>query len=285
MRIVTFIKILAAIAVLAVMAGTGYILREAQKVGVILPDPSRDKIDELPEASNLPDVDPGERFFQRALEMVAMGKRDQAKEKLLYILNFHPSSPSAGEARRILGEMNLDEILSTESMEGKSKHKVVRGDSFLGIAGKNNTTLEAIIYFNGLTSLDALFPGDELVVMPLNFHLVVEPGRRMLSLWRGDKMLKEYPMVRSEPTAAALTTKIEGKSGLAGGRKVAATDPAFRNAQKSLTLAKTQLQIRGHNPADGPESGRGFFVSSADMEELSLLLRPGNEVEIRSSAR
>jgi len=285
MRIVTFIKILAAIAVLAVMATTGYILREAQRGGVILPDPNRDMADELPEASNLPDVDPGERFFQRALEMVAMGKREQAKEKLLYILNFHPTSPSAGEARRILGEMNLDEILSTESMEGKSTHKVVRGDSFFGIAGKNQTTLEAIVYFNGLTSLDALFPGDELVVMPLNFHLVIEPGRKMLSLWRGDKMLKEYPMVRSEAAAPAMTTKIAGKSGIVGSKKVAATDPAFRSSQKALTLSKTPLMIRGHNPADGEETGRGFFVSAADMEELSLLLRPGNDVEIRSSAR
>lgn len=285
MRIVTFIKILAAILVLAVMAGTGYILLEAQKVGVILPDPSSDLADELPEASNLPDVDPGERFFQRALEMIAMGKREQAKEKLLYILNFHPSSPSAGEARRILGEMNLDEILSTDSKEGKSIHKVVRGDSFFGIAGKNQTTLEAIIYFNRLTSLDALFPGDELVVMPLNFHLVIEPGRKMLSLWRGDKMLKEYPLVRSETAPPAMTTQVEGKSGIANGKKVSATDPAFRNAQKSISLSKTPLQIRGHRAGDGEETGRGFFVSAADMEELSLLLRSGNGVEIRASAR
>jgi LysM repeat protein len=285
MRIVTFIKILAAMVVLAVIGATGYLVH-AVKDEVLTSAPAAEDVSKMLEETELPDVDPGERVFQRALEMVAMGERAEAKDKLLYIFNFHPASPSAGEARRILGEMNLDEILSTESMDGKSTHKVVRGDSYLKIAAKNDTTLEAIMYFNGLTSLEGLFPGDELVVMPLNFRLIIEPGRRTLSLWQKDKLLKEYPLVRPvAPGVVAMTTKIESKAAFANGKKLSATDPGLRDAQKMLTLARTQLHLQGLSALEGEDPGRGFFLSAPDMEELTLLMRPGNEVEIRVSSR
>ena len=95
---------------------------------------------------------------------MATGQFDDAREKLLFIVNFYPLSNSAAEARRLLGELNLDEILSTDVMEGKSVHTVVSGDSFLKIANKYDTTLDCIMHLNGLQRLDRLHPGDELVV-------------------------------------------------------------------------------------------------------------------------
>lgn len=285
MRIVTFIKLVAALVVLCVVAATAYLVLNFRE-RVLVPAPATEDVAKMLEESEMPDLDPGERVFQRALEMVALGQREQAKEKLLYIFNFHPTSPSAGEARRILGEMNLDVLMSTESMEGKEVHKVAKGDSYIGIAAKHQTTVEAVMYFNGLTTLGNLFPGDELVVMPLNFRVTIEPHRRTLSLWQKDKLLKEYPLVRAEATGvAAMTTKVEGKAGFSHGKKVNPTDVGYREAEKMITLAKTPLQIRGLGEAQGEEPGRGFFVSAPDMEELVLLLRPGNEVEIRLSAR
>ena len=63
----------------------------------------------------------------------------------------------------------------------------------------------------------------------------------------------------------------------------------YRDSEKVFALEKTSLQIRsvaedkpdeGENPAEGP--GPGFRLSVEDAEELALLLRPGNEVEIRA---
>ena len=48
-----------------------------------------------------------------------------------------------------------------------------------------------------------------------------------------------------------------------------------------LILDHRGLQLRQGGVGEEEGSGRGFFLSEADMEELALLLRVGNEVEVR----
>ena len=52
-----------------------------------------------------------------------------------------------------------------------------------------------------------------------------------------------------------------------------------------LILDHRGLQLREVTTADQEEAGRGFFLSGADIEELALLLRVGNEVEVRFAKR
>jgi len=60
----------------------------------------------------------------------------------------------------------------------------------------------------------------------------------------------------------------------------------FRESEKSISLAKTGLQIRAMPPeAGGGALQKGFYIAPEDMEELWLVTRPGNEVEIRLPAR
>jgi hypothetical protein len=48
-----------------------------------------------------------------------------------------------------------------------------------------------------------------------------------------------------------------------------------------LILDHQGLQLREVVEADEENPGRGFFLCESDMEELALLLRVGNEVEVR----
>ena len=48
-----------------------------------------------------------------------------------------------------------------------------------------------------------------------------------------------------------------------------------------MILDHRGLQLRESAEVDENEYGRGFFLSGTDMEELALLLRVGNEVEVR----
>jgi hypothetical protein len=296
MRLWTLIKLVAGAAVFGVTVFTGLLVWHVRveplggQFDRLVPvqfDPK--PLVALPEANtDLPEIDPGEKVFEKAADLIAVDKLAEAREKLELVVNLYPRSKAAPEARRIVGEMNLDELLSTAHMEGKAVHIVRPGESFIGIAAKHETTLDCIMHLNGLMDLKGLHPGEELVVMPLRLRVVVEPGRKALSIWEGGRFIKEYRLISAATGAlkGGLQTKISTKSGLSGNRRVTPGMKDYRHSAKVFALEKSTLQIRSLAPGEGGEapSSPGFFVSAEDGEELSLLLRPGNEVEIRAVA-
>ena len=330
MSLWTFVKLLAAAAVLGAIAFTcmfAYHMAVRPMGGVfekIVPNPTvvmnaqpDAEFAESVNAAEMPDLDPGEKAFQKALELIAMGKLADASEKLNAIVNIFPTSSSAPVARHIVGEMNLDEIFSAAAGAGKQTHLVKRGDSYLSIAAQHKTTLDLIINLNGMQELKNLQPGEALMVMPLEFSLLIEPQKKSLSLWDGARFICAFPIVHLNAAGklANLRTTINSKSGQVDGRRPkpettpkaksgtkanakASAKPAT-NADpkadakpdakgvapggKAIQLAKLPLQIRAYAADD--TGARGIFLSAADIEELFLLTRVGNAVEIRNSAR
>jgi LysM repeat protein len=299
MRFWTFVKLVAAAAVVGVMAFTGmlaYHVAVEPQGGIfekIIPNPGqivRNQSDiefvKMLDAAELPDVEPGERAFTKAHELIALGELEEAREKLRAIVNLYPTSTSAPVARRIVGEMNLDEVLSSAHMEGKETHVVRRGDSYYAIASKHRTSIDLIMHLNGLMELGNLQPGDELVVLPLNFRLLIEPQRMAVSLWDGGRFLREYPIVHLESPGAipSQRTTIEGKIALLDNKRIQPQAKGYRAAKKSIQIAKNPLQIRQFEESDD-ERPRGIYLRPEDIEELTLLTRAGNEVEIRNPQR
>lgn len=296
MSLWTLIKLFAAVCVLAVMAFTGMLAYHVVVkplggvFGKVIPNPAEVVGKKQPDAdfakmldsAEMPDIDPGEKAFQKAHELLALGKLDEAREKLTYIVSAYPSSSSAPLARGIVGEMNLDEILSTTHMEGKKSHIVKKGNSFLGIAAEYHTTLDLIMHLNGMTELKNIQPGEELIVMPLDFRLLIEPQRKFISVWDGGKFICEYPILHLGATGKIPPgqTKIGSKLAELEGRQIAVQSKDYRAAAKIIQISKPALQIRG---SDGAEdgSGHGLVLRREDMEEISLLTRVGNAVEIR----
>ena len=235
MSVWTVVKGLAALGVLAVMSFTGmlaYHVVVRPLGGVfekIIPNPTEvagkqpdSDFAKMLDSAELPDIDPGEKAFQKAHELLALGKIDEAREKLTAIVNVYPTSSSAPVARRIVGEMNLDEILSTAHMAGKKSHIVKRGNSFLGIAAEYHTTLDCLMHLNGMMELKNIQPGEELIVMPLDFRLLIEPQRKSISVWEGGRFIREYSIVRlGIPSKLPLgKTKISSKLAELDGRQV-----------------------------------------------------------------
>lgn len=300
MRLWTLIKLVAGAVVLGVTVFTGLLVWHVQEEPLggifsqLVPvkfDPK--PIDTLPKPdASLPDIDPGAKVFEKAREMIAVGDLDGARERLRTVVSIYPRSKAAPEARRIVGEMNLDDLLSAAHMEGKEIHIVHPGESFLGIAAKHNTTLDCIMHLNGLMDLKGLRPGEELIVMPLELRVLIEPGRKTLSLWDGGRFVKEYPLISMDMGShkGGMRTKISSKAGIAGDKRVSPGMKNYRDSTKIFTLEKSTLQIRSVDPSVTKEEGAdlslgpGFHLSVEDAEELSLLLRPGNEVEIRPAA-
>ena len=286
---------LAALVVLGVMAFTGLltyhvtvkplggvfekIIPDSTVAGGQQPDAEFAK---MLDSAELPDIDPGEKVFQKAHELLAIGNLAEAREKLTSIVNRFPSSPSAPVARRIVGEMNMDEVLSTAHMEGKQIHVVKSGNSFLGLAGQYRTNLDSILHLNNLMELKNIQPGEELIVMSLDFRLLIEPQRSAISIWDGGRFIREYPILRmgGQGTIPPGKTKISSKIAELEGKQVAPQSRGYRAAEKMIQIAKPQITINAQ-PEDTKEVTHGIVVSPEDLEEINLITRVGNEVEFR----
>ncbi|MEI6177146.1 MAG: LysM peptidoglycan-binding domain-containing protein [Verrucomicrobiota bacterium] len=294
MSLWTLVKIIAALGVIAVMGFSGMlayhvVVRPLGGVfSQIIPPvvktvsgQSDEDLSNMLDSADMPDIDPGEKTFQKAHELLALGKLPEAREKLTAIVNVFPTSSSAPAARRIVGEMNLDEILCSSHMEGKKLHVVKRGDSLLAIAVKYNTTIDCIIHLNSMLELRGIQPGDEIVVMPLELRLLVEPRLKTLSLWEGGRFIREYNIIHlgAVPTTPQ-RSQISSRSAELDGKKVAPQSKTYPSAVKVIQIAKPSLQIRSWD-GTGDKPPGGILLQPEDMEEISLLTRVGNEVEIR----
>jgi hypothetical protein len=294
--IITIIKVFAAILVLATLGGLGYGLKKFKEDFAAPTAVTAKPVEKIIEEndSKLIGFELGQQEFNRALELIALGKLDEARGKLLFIQNLYPNSSNGPEARRILGEINLDEILTVENMTNKKTHKVAPGEGYLRVATANETTLDCIMFLNGLTELGSLHAGDELLVMPLDFKLVVDLAKKRVELFHRDDEKKEHVFAKDyliqkldlgRVRSGVSQSKISRKLGEINGRSYPPAHSKYRHATKVLgfTLRKSYLQFRPVPAGDAEASGQGIFLKPSDMEELSMLIRLGNEVEVKTA--
>lgn len=295
MSLWNLIRLLAGLAALAVVGFTSLLVYHVQQkplggsfskwVPVTMEAPT---LTRLPEAdSALPAIDPGAKSFETARQQIAVGDLAAARNRLRTIVSIYPQSARAPEAKRIVGEMNFDDLLSPARMENKSVYRVQPGDSYLGIAAKQGTNLDMIRYLNGLMDLKSLQPGNELIIMPLNFRLEINPKNRTLTLWDDQRFVREFPLKAVvQPPGGDQKTKIKSKRAFHNGSSYPPASQGYRGADKTITVERMPLVIASLPEDTKPENlPRGFFLTPADMEDLALVTRVGNEVEIQSSTR
>lgn len=298
MKFWILVKIIAGLAVTGVVAFTamlayhivveplgGVFEKIIPEAGTVLRVEKEEDFAKTLEAAEMPDFDPSDRAYQKAHDLIAMGQIPEGREKLMAIVNVFPSSPVAPTARRLVGEMNLDEILSSSYREGKTEYQVKRGDSYFAIASRNDTSLDMLMHLNGMMELKSLQPGDDLLLMPLNFRILIEPQRKAVSLWDGAKFICEYPILNMDGVKLSSgKTVIDSRRALLEGKTVNPTAKNYSAAAKSIGLKSPSTQIFPYNEAD-EDPARGIFLREADVEELFLLTRTGNTVEIRNSGK
>lgn len=289
------IKIIAGLAVAGVVTFTGMLAyhiaveplggifeKIIPEAGAVLQVQKEEDFAKLLDAAEMPDFEPGDRAFSQAHELIALGKIPEGREKLMAIVNVFPTSNAAPKARRIVGEMNLDEILASDFTDGKSNYEVKRGDSYFAIAGRNDTSLDIIMYLNGMMELKSLQPGDELQLMPLNYRVVIDAQRKSVSLWDGAKFICEYNIVHMDGvTLNSGKTVIASRRATINGSSVSPTAKNYRATSKSILIKSPPVQIFPYE-ADDETSPIGIFLREPDIEELFLLTRSGNEIEIRN---
>ena len=294
MRIMLVIKAIATLLVLGVVMVTVHLMKEytgtVRDMPGALMAQQRDAelvLKKKAERGAQSGSEPGAKAFDRARELLADSSSLGAAEvKLKYIVSYYPAAEVATEARRILGEMNVDRLLDPDWREGKSEVIVKRGDTFTRIIRHNKTTMDSLVHLSKLMRADhlSLHPGDKLTVMPLDMRVVVNTRRKTLTVWRQGEFIKEYPIqkIAYKGRGAVRRLKVGSILGEAGGKIYPSHNAAYRTADKVIFLSDKSLAIRAYSADNDDDMQLGFFLSHADMEELPLLLRSGNDVEIRN---
>ena len=228
------------------------------------------------------DYEPGEKAFVQACELLSSNFFFEAEEKLKELVVKYPYAPSVYEARRILGQINIDRYLSDEKIGGKKLYKVKPGDSFYKVARENETSIGNMMLINGLQEIGKLHVGEDLLVMPLHFNLVVDIPNRRLILEYGKSFVKDYPFKKliSTQGKGRRKTVVESVMALSDGREVRVVSDAYRGADKLVQIGHPGMEIVGDDFAVD-DAFQGIILERPQIEELAVILRRGNLVEIR----
>lgn len=228
--------------------------------------------------------DLGKRHFDEAMELLRDGELVSARDRLRYLMTYFPESKTFGEARRIVGEVNLDLLISNIPQPRKTIYTVRRGDALVTIARRSETTIDYIMRANGKTT-SLIYPDEELFVYPLNFRVEIDLEASMITVFDEDLYFKEYPIVGTNlppEVRAPISTSIQEKVAWFGDRPLNFTDANYMNCSKWIRTAKIGLFIR-EGKAEGEESNSTAFgvkVAKPDMEELFTILRTGSKVSV-----
>ncbi|MGJ8655016.1 MAG: tetratricopeptide repeat protein [Akkermansiaceae bacterium] len=236
---------------------------------------------------NSPKIVLGNPAFEKARSMLKEGEYDEARLKLEEIVVKYPGTPAEREAYRVLGEMRLDDLLEHRPDDGKFIYNVQHNDSYLKIVGQHDTSLDILMYLNGLTRIDRLQPKDKLIIMPLNLSLRIIPRLNQLFLVdeRGEVIKYYEPVVdmamsKKSGVTDTVKTTIENISAYRGSSRVNVTRSDYREASKRIQILNPNIEIISED-IKVDDSFRGIVLTKPDMEELALLLRRSNTVEIR----
>lgn len=251
--------------------------------------------------SEVPLVDPGAKRFDAAVGEIRAGRLDAGREALYNLLRQFPESPTCAEARRIIGEINLDRLFSPTYLEGKVDYIVQPGDKgLLAIASKFKTSLDAITRLNGLRG-STIHPGDHLLIMPMDFDFAVQVNDKKLVVLRQNRFFAEYEAVDvrlPQGFRVPAQLKVGIKSASADGKTLGPTDGGYLEADKWIPSSRPGVVIRTVPAARAvaaeatapaataapPASEHGIFLRREDLEEVFAMARSGASLSLVTAA-
>src|SRR5262250_2082777 len=110
--------------------------------------------------------------FEAAAKLRQEGKIPEARAALTAFIQKYPAGLHAEEAKDLLGEVNVDILLSRYPSPEKTEYIVRSGDVLAKIARKLKTTPEMIMRMNNLSGT-MLHIGERLLISHPGFSLVI----------------------------------------------------------------------------------------------------------------
>lgn len=230
-----------------------------------------------------PPPHPAHAAFAQALDLLREGHTTEAVARITTLLEEDPTNPVAADAKAILGEINLREILSPVPSDRKTPYTVVSGDSLVRIASKTGAGADLIFRANNLQTIN-LQIGQVLMIPTLDLRAEVDREQKTLTLSDGTKFLKTYALVGATVPGLAqgksMEASVADKIASRGEKRIAFGEKDFAATEKLVLLSPGGASLRAMSEdADSPPPG--IVLAPADLEEIFVLLSRGTPFTIQ----
>ena len=244
----------------------------------------RGEVQEEPQAdASLPE-------FQAAAKLRQEGKLAEARSALTMFLQKFPSGQHSEEVKDLLGDVNMEILLSKYPSPEKQEYIVKRGDVLARVAMKTKTTPELIMRTNNLNGI-MLHIGERLLISHPEFSLFIQRKAHTVTLLDKGNFFKRY-RIRTEklPTTAKQTPRITAKvaevQAWRDGKRVGFGSKEYRGSARWIRLTTPGYVLypeadAGRPPPGGvPPPPNGLGMAASEVEELSGLVNSKTAVTI-----
>src|SRR2546430_12140693 len=226
--------------------------------------------------------------FQAAVQLRQDGKLSEARDALVAFIQKYPSGKHLEEARDLLGEVNVDILLSRHPSPEKTDYVVKPGDVLAKISRKLKTTPELIMRMNNMSST-MLHIGEHLLISHPDFAIVIQRKANLVVVLNHGAFFKQYH-VHEAKLSGKQSTKINAKvaetMAWKCGQSVGLGSKDYIGSTRWIRLAGAaaytlySMPDSGHTHLDQPPPPVGLGLAASDVEELSSLVNSRTPVTI-----
>ncbi len=224
--------------------------------------------------------------FQAAVKLRQDKKLQEARTALNAFLQKYPNGKHSEEAKDVLGEVNMDILLTSYRSPEKQEYIVKRGDVLARVAHKMKTTPELIMRMNNLSGT-MLHIGDRLLISHPEFSLFIQRKDRLVVLLDHKAFFKRYHILAVKLPERALpkiTTRVAEVMAWKDGKRVGFGTKEYVNSTRWIRLAASGYILYAMPDPAYPDSlqapSQGLGLAPGDLVELSSLVNTKTAVTI-----
>ena len=226
--------------------------------------------------------------FQAAAQLRQEGKLAEARDALVAFIQKYPGGLHVEEAKDLLGEINVDVLLSRYPSPEKAEYVVKSGDVLAKISRKLKTTPELIMRMNNMSGT-MLHIGEHLLISHPDFSIVIQRKANLVVLLNHGAFFKQYHVREaklSPKQPSKITAKVAETMAWKDGKRVGLGSKDYISSTRWIRLAGAaaytlySMPDSAHPNLDQPPPPVGLGLAPSDVEELSSLVNNRTPVTI-----
>jgi len=226
--------------------------------------------------------------FQAAAQLRQERKLTEARDALIAFIQKYPAGLHVEEAKDLLGEINVEILLSRYPSPEKTEYAVVSGDVLAKIARKLKTTPELIMRMNNMSGT-MLHIGEHLLISHPDFSLLIQPKAKLVVVLNHGAFFKQYHVQEVKLPAKQrprITAKVAETMAWKNGKRVGLGTKEYAGSTRWIRLSGAPAHMlysvpdSAHPNLDQPPPPTGLGLAATDLEELSSLVNNKTPVTI-----
>jgi LysM repeat protein len=225
--------------------------------------------------------------FQAAAKLRQEGKSAEARGALTAFIQKYPTGLHVEEAKDLLGEINIDILLSRTPSPEKQEYIVKPGDVLQNVARKVKSTPELIMRMNNMSST-MLHIGERLLISHPDFSIVIQRKAKLVVVLDHGAFFKQYHIQEEKlgpKQPPKVVTKVSEVMAWRDGKRVGFGTKEYMGSIRWVRLAASAYTIfsvvdTAHPNLEQPAPPSGIGLAATDVEELSGLVNKHTPVTI-----